>query len=1338
MNKKISRFLTGITAMFTLISALQSVPAAALPENTSEVNTEVLQNYGEEETFSIVPCCAGSCAIDLAVSQNTAILYQTHRMKNQRWYIHRSGAYYYFENAETHAVLEVPDGNISAEPQLKTGNYDGSDKQLWELENLEDGTFLIHSKLNPKYAIDTYDASWNNGTVIRVYPCNYSNAQRFRFVALDTVESTDQWGASRHDCYGSDWDYWDGSEETDWYEKNKNARNYNIERASQLAGAAKLIREGITDFNQKCLILKKDINLCGIEWNKIGTEDRPFRGSFNGNGHSIIGLAITTTERAAGFFGKIEGGSVCHFAIQGSVSGDYSTGGVCGILDKGHMTDIYSEVTLTRATDDNQGGICGRVSYGGYVEHCTQNARINSSDKDPDRGGICGYCTGIIRYCVNLQTVDCNWNYVGGIAGECTGGKIEYCANYGEICGGDDTKWAGGITGYTKDDAVVFGCYNAGYIHSSDDDYVGGIVGDNDSNHVWCCINLGDVQGDDHVGGIVGDDNCTDCFNAGYVSGDDYCGAISGDTSQRLDWCRALSFTNDILNGKKWSETNGAEWIDAEKIMNGTCCYDLNRREDKISFPSYSVETDAVFFQNIGSDSYPTFSGAKVSANGNEEYQVSVTMQKDYGTVTGAGTYSAGKAVTLTAEPADGCEFDHFEVTQAVIGQKSMYQGNHDYVTTEVSSYQETTIQLTESIDRAYTVNAVFKPYDSVPEDMHQHVKLELECTDDTDGWNNTKMPVYLMDSAGKQHLWEMNTAEIDGTGKKAAHTFDIGAANPVAVYANPDFGGGFTFHDLSMKARLWINDAGTAMESQEVVIHSYPFVTSLHNQDYLHFSFENYGNASTGTKNADGTFTAQNTYTRCTDAWDAAKKLGNQAVIRLESAWLLDRMLELSGGEITIDLNGYPIIRSMQKTTENGGLFKLSNSAVLHIIDSNPESQTSSAFTGGSIQGGRSADTAGLIQVESGCMLSMNGGTLYNGGTDDKGGGAIWNQGSVTLENVLISSCWAYGGKSTTNCGGAIRTDENAGTSLKDCRIQACHAQDNGGAFMIADGTVKFENVTISGCYAEENEGGAVYMEGGTLQMKNGTVKSCTAQEASGGAMYIESGKVECKNIQFEHNRTEDDGGVAYLNNSSGCLFSGCEFLNNHADDNGGSIYSNHDSPEEKCRVMDCAFRRNSTDGKGGAMYVDSDYVYLQNVEMLNNTSGKSGGAVYLESNFTMGVQGKMNIQQNQADENPDNLLVCKGAKLTNGGMLEGSVLHLTPDSSTSYKIFDEISNAQLQYVKVDRGNGTLINQYQKQERFVSSVIGKGNRIVLIAGSVIVIFGIVILSVVSKKKNKT
>ncbi len=37
-----------------------------------------------------------------------------------------------------------------------------------------------------------------------------------------------------------------------------------------------------------------------------------------------------------------------------------------------------------------------------------------------------------------------------------------------------------------------------------------------------------------------------------------------------------------------------------------------------------------------------------------------------------------------------------------------------------------------------------------------------------------------------------------------------------------------------------------------------------------------------------------------------------------------------------------------------------------------------------------------------------MSGGALYNGGTTSFGGALQNNGGSVTLENVLISSCWA------------------------------------------------------------------------------------------------------------------------------------------------------------------------------------------------------------------------------------------------------------------------------------------------------------------------------------------
>ena len=90
--------------------------------------------------------------------------------------------------------------------------------------------------------------------------------------------------------------------------------------------------------------------------------------------------------------------------------------GVCGKLERGHIVNVYSEVTITRAAGENCGGICGRIGYGGYVEHCTQNARVSSTESKPDRGGIGGYCPGSVRWCVNMQTVASRWDYVGGIA----------------------------------------------------------------------------------------------------------------------------------------------------------------------------------------------------------------------------------------------------------------------------------------------------------------------------------------------------------------------------------------------------------------------------------------------------------------------------------------------------------------------------------------------------------------------------------------------------------------------------------------------------------------------------------------------------------------------------------------------------------------------------------------------------------------------------------------------------------------------------------------------------------------------------------------------------------
>ena len=393
------------------------------------------------------------------------------------------------------------------------------------------------------------------------------------------------------------------------------------------------------------------------------------------------------------------------------------------------------------------------MSFGGCVEHCTQNARINSGDKDPDSGGI---------------------------AGECAGGIIEYCGNYGQISGGD-TQWAGGIAGKVKENGLIFGCYNEGYIYSSGDDYVGGICGDHDDSRIYCCINAGTVSGRNHVGGITGDSNCKYCLNIGAVSGNSKFGSITGDTSQRLDWCRALKILSTPLNGT--GGDNGAEWVTAEELISGKVCYALNNGGSTLSHISGYCDSGgalgAVFYQNIGADCIPGFSGAGVSlrsgAYENREFNVDVSYQKGFGTVTGGGVYESG-TVVLRAIPDDGCEFDHFEVTVSAVVSKKRFGDSENQIFAvltyncpeeETTVCKEPELTLTDSIDRSYSVRAVFKVYDETPEDLRQRVRLQLRCSDGCSGWNNDTIPVYLLDSAGEKHLWEIDRRRLDDTGEK-------------------------------------------------------------------------------------------------------------------------------------------------------------------------------------------------------------------------------------------------------------------------------------------------------------------------------------------------------------------------------------------------------------------------------------------------------------------------------------------------------------------------------------------------------------------------------------------
>ena len=1315
MRKRFIAMLTaGMMAAFCLLPLTKQIAVPQLTAEAAEATDDFaghgtdLERYGLQEEYAIIPCCAGASAVDVDGGNGRSLqIWSALRNPNQTFTVGKNGDYYYFTCKKNGKAVQLSGAlGEGAFPWLEVDTYTGADKQLWSLEYMEDGTYLIRSKAKPDMVMDVNYGRWDNGAALWACYENRSNAQRYRFVHTSTIEPLEEWGASRSDCRGSDWDIWDGSVSTQWYYADPNAKTFYISKASELAGISQLVRDGVTSFACQTIVLQRDINLAGIEWTCIGTEARAFQGSFNGGGHAIIGLSLTNTANDAdyrGFFGYAIYGSIGNFAIKGSVAGDEYVGGVAGCIDSVHLYNIYSEVSMTRATDDYLGGICGYATSRAYIEHCTQNARVTSGDCDPYRGGIAGCGNGVIRYCKNMQTVDCDWNYVGGIAGQSDGGKIEYCANYGTVGCGGDSKHTGGIIGYGIS-SVIYCCYNAGRVYSTNAGYVGGICGDYDPKRsavVEFCINEGSVSGNYDIGGICGVGQCLSCLNLGIVSGDTRVGAISGNTPYGLDHCLALAWSSPGLIGK--GSGVGAEWISAQQLISGEACYKLNNGGSVTGWHSGAVPVTP-FYQNLGSDPVPSFTGSKVNLNGsiytNDTYRVDITSTKDYGKVVGGGTYSSGKTVKLTAVPEAGCVFDHYEVRTSQTGKWSRWDGNEgDFPSFEITEYKDAELVLTAKIDRSYSINAVFNVFDDTPDDLKMKAKVTLSCTNGVDGWNSDIIPVYLIDSAGDQHLWEIDKSDLNEEGESQTHDFDLGTASPVALYAYPDFGGGCTVRDLGLKAQMWVNGSGEAMSSGEVTIRSWPFISSKYGDDYMHISFDDNGISRIGLMQKDGTvkFDDQQ-YKHCKEAWNKALGTKGDVTIQLQSAWLTDTVLEISENQsVTLDLNGYPIIRSIKKTQDEGELFNIHAGATLKIIDSRPDSKTASTFSGGSIQGGRSDDTGGLIECAG--TLNMEGGTLYNGGTTDKGGALrLTGNGTANLTNVLISDCWTDKAVSYNNDGGAIYMCDSSKANLKYVIIRNCRAFDYGGAIYLEDdgNFLTCENVYIKTCKADDNEGGGVYQDAGATSWDGGSIQNCRASEDNGGAFYQNNGEVYFRNV---------------------------EFLNNYTEDNGGAFYSNTD---DKAWFIGCTMQGNLADDHGGAVYQNEDHLYMEGCTITNNAAGGDAGGLYIESNASIDISGMTIIKNNDGSDSLDNLVLEDGAFLYDHGVMPGSDIHLCSDSDGEVYLGDtaEISEYKLNnWYHADHGKLELADVKDRNTQLSASVFTDGRVLLYVGAGLLILF---------------
>ena len=291
----------------------------------------------------------------------------------------------------------------------------------------------------------------------------------------------------------------------------QNDGSYMVYNANGLMNIAELVNGGKTDIN---ITLDTNIDLTGKDWTPIGTSFRnSYTGTFDGGGHTIKGLTVTTNDQFVGLFGSLgKAGTVKNVVMEGI------------------------QITNNQINGGSIGGVVG-FSWGGTIENCS----------------VSGSVSGTV--------------YVGGVVGAQWDGSITGCSSSATVKGMVDV---GGVVGQTNGNTTLTACYATGNVTLEIDpkkNIAGGsLVGFNGGSSLLACYATGNVTstgsstGKVHIGGFLGDNyaTVTTCYwknnkEQGIGYNDNSTGATKVDGSV-VTWQKAVDAMNTAL------QNAGSEW----------------------------------------------------------------------------------------------------------------------------------------------------------------------------------------------------------------------------------------------------------------------------------------------------------------------------------------------------------------------------------------------------------------------------------------------------------------------------------------------------------------------------------------------------------------------------------------------------------------------------------------------------------------------------------------------------------------------------------------------------------------------------------------------------------
>lgn len=373
-------------------------------------------------------------------------------------------------------------------------------------------------------------------------------------------------------------DKWDGTAKTQPAGSGTQADPYRIGTGAELAWFAEKVNGGSTS---ACAVLTADIDLNRQEWTSIGTKNKPYMGTFDGQNHIIHGIWSTDESNTIqGLFGYI-GQSNSNRSVYGTVKNVKAAGRIravqsagSGLIAGSNAGEIYNcEVSAFLGSWKGIsaiGGIAGSLT-GGSIENCRTYGLYLATDDSQYSGKIVNSIGGIvgaagasepsdgclIRYCENhmrlrgyeLSYLGGKGSSMGGIVGLISGiAKVRESVNYAEVRG---ELRVGGILGYVIQDSNAQLDYVTNY---------GDVYGASASNPETC-----------GTGGIVGyaDEKTTFCLQYAYNAGTIYGETKRNQYNAAYEYSATAPMTGALVGSWRAGDVQHAQSSSADNTLWG-------------------------------------------------------------------------------------------------------------------------------------------------------------------------------------------------------------------------------------------------------------------------------------------------------------------------------------------------------------------------------------------------------------------------------------------------------------------------------------------------------------------------------------------------------------------------------------------------------------------------------------------------------------------------------------------------------------------------------------------------------------------------------------------------